>query len=224
MTGNPFESQETVRRFARNVDIAIRTDTYTRGKLFVDLAKRNIPEGGFILDYGCGPGRISLMVAQAGYKVRGIDPSPEMISEANSLDREGLTLDFELGGQLALERAGYDGILCSSVIDYVGDPDALLQAFHRSLRPGSTLVVSHGNTYSPFLLYWSHSSKVYNPFLNAVQRHWTPSAFRDLLVRNGFELTSRPRYFDPTYERWFGSLLLRVPFVGSLSIVAARRR
>jgi hypothetical protein len=47
---------------------------------------------------------------------------------------------------------------------------------------------------------------------------------RKLLQTTGFETVLRPKFFEPSFERWFGSLLLHVPFVGALSIVAAKRR
>jgi 2-polyprenyl-3-methyl-5-hydroxy-6-metoxy-1,4-benzoquinol methylase len=48
-------------------------------EIFKDL---NLPKNGLILDLACGIGRHSILLAESGYNVVGIDISPEYISIA----------------------------------------------------------------------------------------------------------------------------------------------
>src|SRR3981081_480280 len=84
----------TAESFAANTDAQIASDTYRRGELFLEAARKWIPSNGRVLDYGCGPGRIAHILAVGGYRVVGVDPSPAMIREAN---RQGpvAQLEFE---------------------------------------------------------------------------------------------------------------------------------
>ncbi len=52
-----------------------------------------LPKGGRVLDLGCGPGRASYQLRQAGFKPDAVDASPEMVRLANE--------NFELDARLA---------------------------------------------------------------------------------------------------------------------------
>src|SRR6266436_1770540 len=73
---------ETAVGFGRAIDKSIQKGRYLRGELFVSTTIDRVAPGSFILDYGCGPGRISLMLARKGFRVHGLDPSPAMIAAA----------------------------------------------------------------------------------------------------------------------------------------------
>src|SRR5215469_7809272 len=109
---------DTATGFAASTDAQIERGIYRRGQLFMSSARKWISPGGYILDYGCGPGRISRLIAQSGYSVLGVDPSVQMIERAKEqlLVRENLR--FALLSNDWLKRATYDGIVCSSVIEY----------------------------------------------------------------------------------------------------------
>src|ERR1700675_1323407 len=102
--------------FAGEIDKAIEAGCYRRGDLFLQFANRRIPPGSLILDYGCGPGRISLMLARSGFHVLGVDPSQRMIDQAKEQDTQGLRLQFRVGDESVLRSGSYDAIVCSSVI------------------------------------------------------------------------------------------------------------
>jgi len=220
----PFES--AAQRFCTDIDRSLECGTYTRGTLFSEAVKRFVPLGGNILDYGCGPGRIAMLLARLGYSVRGVDPSPSMIALASGLDAEGLRMTFEVGPQDAdgLGRNAYDAIVCSSVIQYVQDPGALLAKFHAALRVDGVLLISYANASSLWFQYrWRfHGRK--NAFALAHRHVWTWHAFKSLLQRSSFQPISGPTCFEsPLDGRRACAGLASSRFIGALALVACRR-
>jgi SAM-dependent methyltransferase len=215
---------ETATRFARSIDGTMRAGHYARGDLFIGLAQRAFQTRGYVLDFGCGPGRLSLLLAKEGFRVLGVDISHGMIAEARQLDTRGLPIEFAMieHPEQALTPAAYDGIVCSSVIEYVADADSLLQGFRRALRNSGALLISFANRASLFRWYWNKRDPS-NP-MGAAQHHvWTWREFRALLVRNGFEPITRPRYFEwPLDARALGVAFTYAGFVGSIGAVVAR--
>ena len=72
-------------------------------KTFADM----LPEGGRILDLGCGSGRDSLAFLKAGFAVDAVDGSAEMAKAASELT--GLKVEHATFADFEPER-GYDGI------------------------------------------------------------------------------------------------------------------
>ena len=64
---------------------------YTDGFSFVHrfgedvLSLLDAPEGSFVVDLGCGNGALTQKLAQRGYRVLGVDASPEMLVKARAL-------------------------------------------------------------------------------------------------------------------------------------------
>jgi len=113
------------------------------------------------LDAGCGSGILARYLSEAGAHVLGVDAAEEMIAMARQLasqnvasqdvarhDERSNQLRFEHIATIAhlpLADQSLDGVLCSSVLEYVSDPAACLAEFARVLRPGGLLVVSVPN-------------------------------------------------------------------------------
>ncbi len=206
--------------FAHDIDVEIQEGCYRRGDLFVQFADRAVRPGSLILDYGCGPGRISLMLARSGLDVIGVDPSEEMIAQAKEQqDTQDLCVQFRVAGEGALKPDAFDAIVCSSVIEYSSDPDQLLQLFHRSLRGPGTLIISYSNRRSLYRLY-SKLTGPQNPFTTPHHQSWTWREFRRLLDRNGFSCTHGPKFFESHWR--LDPFLSKLP-IGTLGIVAARK-
>lgn len=191
--------ETAAQKFCTDIDRGIECGTYIRGTLFTEAAKRLVPSGGYILDYGCGPGRISMLLARLGYRVRGIDPSASMIALSTEMDAEGLQLTFEVGSGDGheLENNAYDAIVCSSVIQYLQDPGALLAKFHAALRADGVLSISYANTSSLWFQYNARFHRQKNAFTPAQRHAWTWHAFKALLQRGAF----RPSPVRPASTR-----------------------
>jgi ubiquinone/menaquinone biosynthesis C-methylase UbiE len=104
------------------------------------------PEGGDVLDCPCGFARHSLVLAEAGYRVTGVDRSEAQLAEAKRRRGEAewprlLRADYR---ELPLPDASFDAVLCLftslGYLDRDGDV-AVLEEFRRVLRPGGALVV-----------------------------------------------------------------------------------
>jgi 2-polyprenyl-3-methyl-5-hydroxy-6-metoxy-1,4-benzoquinol methylase len=92
------------------------------------------------LDAGCGTGTIARFLAERGARVTAIDASQEMLSNViPEGDVEYLNRDI---GDTRLEDRRFAGIVCSSVIEYVEEPEAILREFRRILKKGGLLLIS----------------------------------------------------------------------------------
>jgi SAM-dependent methyltransferase len=220
---NTFDN--AAQRFTDAIDLALERNGYVRGQLFLNMTARVAPIGGDVLDYGCGPGRLSVLLAREGFRVRGVDTSPGMLAQTRTLDRRDLDLKFDEIESMddALQPGSCDAIVCSSVIEYVHDPDALLQGFYRALRRPGALVISFANESSLWRRYCARTNGRSNPMATPDHKTWRWRDFRELLRRNGFRSVIAPRFFESPWDcHRVGRLLRGVPFAGSLGVVAAR--
>lgn len=209
----------TATAFAARIDQLIDSGRYRRGNLFLSAALASVPSQGNILDYGCGPGRISALLARNGFRVRGIDPSAGMIAVAMQQNPAGLQLEFQCCQTIAGQPGGFfDAVVCSSVIEYVVDPGLLLGEFHRVLRPGGALMISFANSRSISRAFFQRR----NLHLPDQKHLWNAREFNQLLMNNNFVPTHSPRYFESAFDRLPPLALLSYSqFVGTLGIVVA---
>jgi 2-polyprenyl-3-methyl-5-hydroxy-6-metoxy-1,4-benzoquinol methylase len=216
---------QTAGRFAQQIDALIRTGGYVRGRLFDDLAKKHCEPGGFILDYGCGPGRIAHLLACSGFTVLGVDSSTEMIRQAQLQSGAGPNMQFRTLGEggAIFESDTYAGIVCSSVVEFVDDAGALLRSFFKALKPGGVVIISYANSSSVWRRYSSyHAGR--HPHLNVQQHVWNWRQARNIFLDAGFEVASGPRAFESPFDkRGFLTYLSRLNFIGTLCLVVLRK-
>lgn len=101
------------------------------------------------LDAGCGGGILTLELSKLGASGLAVDGSPEMIDAA--IRKVGRLCDgfsFKTIASISsidVAAASFDGVLCSSVIEYVDDIDEFLFELNRVLKPGGKLILSIPN-------------------------------------------------------------------------------
>ena len=109
--------------------------------LFQDKFDGNVQK---ILDVGTGTGLLSLILAEMGYDVVGIDLSEEMIERAKekAADRGvELKIKFKVGDAEALpfESGVFDAIVNRAVLWTLPEPKKALDEWKRVLKPGGKL-------------------------------------------------------------------------------------
>ncbi len=123
------------------------------------LIRHYFPQGGKLLDLGCGAGRTSIPLAQMGFEVVGIDISPSMLKVAMlQASQHNLKIDFQEMDAMSLKFADgtFDCALYSfngldHIPGYGGKLEALREVL-RVLKPGALFVFSSHRIWSPFHL------------------------------------------------------------------------
>jgi ubiquinone/menaquinone biosynthesis C-methylase UbiE len=96
------------------------------------------------LDAGCGTGTISRWLAKERCaSVVAVDASVRML--ANAVKSPGVEYILSDITSNCLRENSFDGIVCSSVLEYLSDPAVALKEFQRVIRPGGTVLLSVPN-------------------------------------------------------------------------------
>jgi ubiquinone/menaquinone biosynthesis C-methylase UbiE len=100
-----------------------------------------------VADLGCGTGSLSVLLAAAGYGVRGVDVSGEMVAAARAkAEQAGVDIEFVDGDAAAPPYApgSVDVVLARHVLWALPDPAQALGRWTALLRPGGRLVLIEG--------------------------------------------------------------------------------
>ncbi|MEU5523105.1 class I SAM-dependent methyltransferase [Streptomyces sp. NPDC047860] len=107
---------------------------------------------GDVLDLGCGTGSLSLLAAEQGHRITGVDSSPAMVALARE-KLAGRDAVFLVGDAAAppVGEERYDAVLVRHVLWTLPEPRRALRQWRDLLRPGGRLVLVEGvwGTVSP---------------------------------------------------------------------------
>ena len=188
------------------------------------------------LDAGCGTGTLSRILADRGCDVTGVDAAAGMIrvaqeqaTQAASGDSRKRNLRFEVCGtieRLPLAASSLDGVLCSSVLEYVDAAEEVLIEFFRVLKPGGLLLVSVPNSQSivrraqvaAFHL-GRRTGRKWLSFVEYSRNEYSVTEFGALLQRCGFGV-DKVLVFGSPMPRW----MQRLRSGGSLLMFRAARQ
>ncbi len=101
-----------------------------------------------VADLGCGTGSLSVLLAEAGHEVSGLDRSEPMLAAAAAkAAAAGLPIRFDRGDAAAPPYAAgsLDVVLVRHVLWAVPDPDAALAAWVGLLAPSGRLILVEGH-------------------------------------------------------------------------------
>jgi ubiquinone/menaquinone biosynthesis C-methylase UbiE len=106
-----------------------------------------LPQGGTVVDVGCGTGTLAIALAGArpDARVMGVDGDPQILAAAQAkrgAERVGWTRG--LAGELDIPDASADAIVMSLLLHHLDPPSkrAALEDARRVLRPGGALHVA----------------------------------------------------------------------------------
>jgi len=120
--------------------------SFSRRKIFFHkLFDRHISSSASWVDFGCGSGVLTQCLLNLGANVKAVDLSPKMLSVAavnlqNFSDERLTFMEANIESAPELKDETFDGVLASSVFEYLDDPDAALHEVFRILRPGGLLI------------------------------------------------------------------------------------
>ena len=102
---------------------------------------QSLPQGGMVLDYGCGPGRTAGYFARQGLITHAFDASEEMIKLASA--HSGVTA-WQAGFDTFSAPDTYDGIWASFSLLHAARSDmpAFLCKIHESLKTGGKFYIA----------------------------------------------------------------------------------
>ncbi|MBC2903312.1 class I SAM-dependent methyltransferase [Streptomyces cupreus] len=104
-----------------------------------------------VLDLGCGTGSLSLLAAEQGHRVTGVDRSPAMVdlARAKLAGRDAAFLVGDAAAPPVEER--FDVVLVRHLLWALPDPGRVLRHWRGLVRPGGRLVLVEGvwGTVSP---------------------------------------------------------------------------
>ena len=134
------------------------------------LARAGIEPGMRVLDVGCGPGDVSLLLSElvgADGSVVGVERDEQALARARRRAAEAAieNVVFACGDFREVELAGppFDALVGRLVLMYQGDPPAAVRAAARHVRPGGVVVFAEmcmrtGSAIPQrFLVSWPHT-------------------------------------------------------------------
>lgn len=166
------------------------------------------------LDAGCGSGRFSRILAERGATVKGVDAAQGMVEAATRITAAQtfaatpapVFQKIETIETLAEPSAEYQGVLCSSVLEYVDQPPRAIAEFSRLLAVGGHLLISVPNRGSwvrrtQKVLYTVTRMIGLRPrpgYLEYSKHDYSLASFSELLAQHGFDIVSHETYSATT--------------------------
>lgn len=207
-----------------------RDSSFHRAVTGCMLDQLGLRPGDRVLDLGCGQGRVSLALLEAGCRVTGLDVSPASLESlrdrVGKLGRRDVFEPLCLPAEALDVRERYDAVVGRGILHHLEQPVEVLARVHRALVPGGRAVFLDPNPQQPL---WVPFILLHPALSWSVERH---------VLRGTAENTSgflRQAGFDPVRHRFVGwvppgwwqrwpaalaaeRLLTSLPLVGRLAL------
>ena len=105
------------------------------------LVSRLPRDGGHVLDVATGTGLVAEALLERGFRVTGVDQSPEMLRRAQERFAGRVELVEASAAALPFDDASVDHLTFTYLLRYVDDPAATLRELARVVRPGGTVAM-----------------------------------------------------------------------------------
>lgn len=149
---------------------------------FTNIVKQYISKSDNVLDFGCGPGTFSSLIAPLCNSITGVDISEEFTKSANNLFSD---LGYKnakaihiLPGNKIPREGSYDTLIMIDVIHHLENIEETLITALSSLKPGGRIIILEPNKLNP-MMYLLHYIDKNERGLLALG---TPSKYKKLLT------------------------------------------
>lgn len=135
-----------------------------------------------VLDLGCGDGRLTQALVDAGCVVVGVDASAEQVAAARARGLDARVLD----GQALGFEGEFDAVFSNASLHWMKQPERVIAGVHRALKDGGRFVGefgAHGNVAA------------------------VSAAVADALARRGLRFADLSPWYYPTGEEYRGALV-----------------
>lgn len=149
-----------------------------------------------VLDLGCGTGTISLLLAELGHDVTGVDLSPRMLERARAKAREAdRSIEFRTGDAeaVAVPDNAYDVVTARHLIWTLPNPSNALREWRRVVRPGGRIVLVEG--YWDFPQPWEEYREIHDDL--PLYHGRPPEALVDFVADHGLEEIEHESLTEP---------------------------
>jgi demethylmenaquinone methyltransferase / 2-methoxy-6-polyprenyl-1,4-benzoquinol methylase len=103
------------------------------------LVSRIPDDGGDVLDVATGTGLVAAELLRRGFRVTGVDQSPEMLARARRRFGDRVQLVEASAESLPCADAAFDHLTVTYLLRYVDEPGATLRELARVVRPGGVV-------------------------------------------------------------------------------------
>ncbi|WP_019627008.1 bifunctional 2-polyprenyl-6-hydroxyphenol methylase/3-demethylubiquinol 3-O-methyltransferase UbiG [Thioalkalivibrio sp. ALJT] len=180
-----------------------------------------------VVDVGCGAGILSESMAVRGAQVTGLDAGAEHLEVAREHAHEaGLKIHYlhtTAEAHAEHHAGGYDIVTCLEMLEHVPDPEAVIDALVRLVRPGGWLFLSTINrtprAFAEAIVGAEYVLNMLPAGTHEYARFIRPSELGAALRRHGFRVTAMTGL---TYSPLSGQYRL-VPRTDVNYLMAARR-
>lgn len=107
---------------------------------------RRLPAQGSVLELGPGPGAMTRVMIDRGYRVTVVENDPGALQCLQALGVEVIAADLESDDWVErLEGRRFDAILACDVLEHLRQPDRVLDALAKLMQPMGQLIISVPN-------------------------------------------------------------------------------
>ncbi len=191
---------------------------------FVQMFVENICFRGHLLDFGCGFGVESMLLAPHFRQITAIDINERKISVFKKLlSQTGIKNVRPLladGQNLPFAKNGFDFVFCNESLSHVSHINKALKEIKRVLRPDGQIVVADTKRWNPYGLWMRYIKRDFEEnYFNI----WT---MKKLLSEAGYKNIRRVKYItaprDP-FRRWSRQLWFILRFIDPKYVLIASK-
>ncbi len=116
--------------------------TPERKRRLLQTLNKYCKPGETVLDLGCGGGKFTAWMAEAGFEVQGMDISKKAVDMAQRSFPDGNFKILNPDGSIPAEDQSFGAVWCSEVIEHIVEVDDFLKEIRRVMKPGGILILT----------------------------------------------------------------------------------